>query len=875
MSSRQQYLQFVPSPSNTSSIQPGQSLSSSYPSSTHSPLSTSMSTSHQSSERSGWAADPATHQVNPSQHPAISQTGGDPTLDGLESVSRVDGSSHPQPTDGLVSSPMGSVEPTVSEQLVDASFEAADPPPVATAGAAPYNTSYQPPGSPFSSHPPNPQSQYTPHHSHQQQQHQQHQHQQQQQQQQHHLPASTSSSQQPSNAPSPAAQHHMVYNQPVGYHMLPQYQPGYQTHHAPPPNTYGYYANPLPHPQAMHVQQPVASRSGYSSPHLHHPFYPGSPPNQAYTTYPAHFAPAPSNQMHPPSYQYIAFAPQQGYRSSHGILPGSSSHPSPSIHDHPHEMDPVERHSPLSYDPTGVDVHSHTHGVVPQDDLSTSVKRVKPSKKMMPLEDALIDDHSIKDDADYGPYDTLPDPTSLQTSQEFDQEDGDDGDMLTVGKMGSKRKRSSDPGGSKEKKHVCPECHRGFARAYNLKTHVQTHSPDPPKPHVCNYDSCGNKAFSRSHDLLRHKGSVHGEGRQSKMHSDPGRATNGKRKKSETLRIQREAVDNYERIAAVAAAAAAASTASGSGTSVLDEGGLSEAGSLGGDGLIDPQGVSGPEGHDPIVHHSGTMDGNQITSELGGYSATIQDQADYQQQIHLRLQMQLQHEHHRMQLEAVQAAQAQSDVQTYAQDASQVEEEQDNPTAVTAHLVDPQLEADLPQVSIPQDIGLLSENGEASNIPSDLSRDLISSPSVEPRSTELVEVIENPIENVEQESEAVTEKTPEEEDAPAVMSPETLASDRKPTTEEDKQATSSPLTSPETKVEKVAVISVSSGLKADLVEDGSNHEETDGTNGVSDKDIKTEYLEEKEDEEERRVEEGAVKKDDPITSVSIDDIKEE
>lgn len=29
---------------------------------------------------------------------------------------------------------------------------------------------------------------------------------------------------------------------------------------------------------------------------------------------------------------------------------------------------------------------------------------------------------------------------------------------------------------------------------------------------MCPHDSCGNKAFSRSHDLARHKGSVHGEG---------------------------------------------------------------------------------------------------------------------------------------------------------------------------------------------------------------------------------------------------------------------------------------------------------------------------------------------------------------------------
>lgn len=35
---------------------------------------------------------------------------------------------------------------------------------------------------------------------------------------------------------------------------------------------------------------------------------------------------------------------------------------------------------------------------------------------------------------------------------------------------------------------------------------------DPPKPYVCEHDSCNHKSFSRSHDLIRHRGSVHNEG---------------------------------------------------------------------------------------------------------------------------------------------------------------------------------------------------------------------------------------------------------------------------------------------------------------------------------------------------------------------------
>jgi hypothetical protein len=35
---------------------------------------------------------------------------------------------------------------------------------------------------------------------------------------------------------------------------------------------------------------------------------------------------------------------------------------------------------------------------------------------------------------------------------------------------------------------------------------------DPPKPYICEHDSCNHKSFSRSHDLIRHRGSVHNEG---------------------------------------------------------------------------------------------------------------------------------------------------------------------------------------------------------------------------------------------------------------------------------------------------------------------------------------------------------------------------
>ncbi|GJJ09603.1 hypothetical protein Clacol_003826 [Clathrus columnatus] len=58
------------------------------------------------------------------------------------------------------------------------------------------------------------------------------------------------------------------------------------------------------------------------------------------------------------------------------------------------------------------------------------------------------------------------------------------------------------------KKYKCPACPRAFARAYNLKTHQQTHDPNRLKPHTCPHRSCG-RSFSRKHDLGRHLVSIH------------------------------------------------------------------------------------------------------------------------------------------------------------------------------------------------------------------------------------------------------------------------------------------------------------------------------------------------------------------------------
>lgn len=62
-----------------------------------------------------------------------------------------------------------------------------------------------------------------------------------------------------------------------------------------------------------------------------------------------------------------------------------------------------------------------------------------------------------------------------------------------------------------KKRHKCSVCGRGFARAFNLKSHVQTHNLVRSKPHVCPHADC-KRGFSRLHDLERHRQGIHADG---------------------------------------------------------------------------------------------------------------------------------------------------------------------------------------------------------------------------------------------------------------------------------------------------------------------------------------------------------------------------
>lgn len=62
-----------------------------------------------------------------------------------------------------------------------------------------------------------------------------------------------------------------------------------------------------------------------------------------------------------------------------------------------------------------------------------------------------------------------------------------------------------------------------FARAFNLKTHMDTHNPERAKPFVCPYSSC-KRSFSRKHDLQRHRTAIHrDQASSSSVYSDSSR----------------------------------------------------------------------------------------------------------------------------------------------------------------------------------------------------------------------------------------------------------------------------------------------------------------------------------------------------------------
>ncbi|KAF8506974.1 hypothetical protein F5888DRAFT_1798189 [Russula emetica] len=75
------------------------------------------------------------------------------------------------------------------------------------------------------------------------------------------------------------------------------------------------------------------------------------------------------------------------------------------------------------------------------------------------------------------------------------------------------------------KAHQCPNCSRAFARAFNLKTHMDTHNPERVKQYICPHSSC-KRPFSRKHDLQRHRTAIHrDQASTSSLYSDSSRVS--------------------------------------------------------------------------------------------------------------------------------------------------------------------------------------------------------------------------------------------------------------------------------------------------------------------------------------------------------------
>ena len=95
-----------------------------------------------------------------------------------------------------------------------------------------------------------------------------------------------------------------------------------------------------------------------------------------------------------------------------------------------------------------------------------------------------------------------------------------DGALLAVSTASASAKE-------KKKRHVCPQCHRAFARSGHLIRHERSHTKE--KPFEC--DSC-QSSFGRRDLLLRHNRTVHSKDNAANNGAQSVATTTKKRRKA-------------------------------------------------------------------------------------------------------------------------------------------------------------------------------------------------------------------------------------------------------------------------------------------------------------------------------------------------------
>ena len=249
---------------------------------------------------------------------------------------------------------------------------------------------------------------------------------------------------------------------------LQQQHPAPYTSPYPTTGSQAYYGVPSTHPlQASHY--PTGLPPSYGSPSAQHQAY----PTAAYGY--------PSQQPYSNAYSYL---PQQGSGSNqYGSPAGGAYRPNQQMHGHQqHQLALPHLGQATSASRTGVDETGRMSAAHSEHSYDQNDPEGREALGRLLEHGVGIDQSGLGKVGKMG--------SSSKSKKRKSEGDGLGGEGGYDGEDGSelggegedgehkKRKRSSLDGngnGPKDKKHVCPECQRAFARAYNLKVRRPTY----------------------------------------------------------------------------------------------------------------------------------------------------------------------------------------------------------------------------------------------------------------------------------------------------------------------------------------------------------------------------------------------------------------